>query len=131
MTTIVMSSNRPYLLRAMYEMDRRQRHDARISSSTPRRPTSTFRAVRSRDGRIVLNIAARAVAQLELGKDRVSFMARFSGVSQVVEVPMGAVLAIYAQENGQGMMFPAEGQTPPTSTPDAAPKKTPHLRVVK
>jgi len=88
-----------------------------------------------KDGRIVLNIAARAVAQLELGKDRVSFMARFSGVSQVVEVPMGAVLAIYAQENGQGMMFSAEN-APPEPPPPATPKpdeavKKPHLRVVK
>jgi stringent starvation protein B len=130
MTTIVMSSNRPYLLRAMYEWiaDNGMTPYILVHAAAPdvNVPRSAIK-----DGRIVLNIAARAVAQLELGKDRVSFMARFSGVSQVVEVPMGAVLAIYAQENGQGMMFPAEGQTPPTSTPDAAPKKTPHLRVVK
>jgi stringent starvation protein B len=130
MTTIVMSSNRPYLLRAMYEWiaDNGMTPYILVDAAAP--DVSVPRSA-IKDGRIVLNIAARAVAQLELGKDRVSFMARFSGVSQVVEVPMGAVLAIYAQENGQGMMFPAEGQTPPTSTPDAAPKKTPHLRVVK
>jgi len=59
-------------------------------------------------------------------------MARFSGVSQVVDVPMGAVLAIYAQENGQGMMFPAEGQSsPPPTPPESAVRKGPHLRVVK
>ena len=60
-----------------------------------------------KDGRVVLNVAARAVAQLDLGKDFVRFTARFSGVSQTVEVALSAVLAIYAQENGQGMMFPA------------------------
>ena len=130
MTTIVMSSNRPYLLRAMYEWigDNGMTPYILVDAAAPgvNVPRSAIK-----DGRIVLNIAARAVAQLELGKERVSFMARFSGVSQVVEVPMAAVLAIYAQENGQGMMFPAEGQTPPPSTPDAAAKKTPHLRVVK
>jgi stringent starvation protein B len=130
MTTIVMSSNRSYLLRAMYEWiaDNGMTPYILVDAAAPdvNVPRSAIK-----DGRIVLNIAARAVAQLELGKDHVTFMARFSGVSQVVEVPMGAVLAIYAQENGQGMMFPAEGQTPPTSTPDAAAKKTPHLRVVK
>ena len=75
-------------------------------------------------------------------------MARFAGVSQVVEAPIGAVLAIYAQENGQGMMFPVENAPPapaqptlaavedtetqaaPTTEPPA-PKKGPHLRVVK
>jgi stringent starvation protein B len=131
MTTIVMSSNRPYLLRAMYEWiaDNGMTPYILVDAAAPdvNVPRSAIK-----DGRIVLNIAARAVAQLELGKDRVSFMARFSGVSQVVEVPMGAVLAIYAQENGQGMMFPAENQTtPPPPAADAAAKKGGHLRVVK
>jgi len=87
-----------------------------------------------KDGRVVLNVAARAVAQLDLGKDYVRFTARFSGVSQSVEVPMSGILAVYAQENGQGMMFPAENQPPPTPGPTAeaiAAKKGPHLRVVK
>ena len=130
MSTIVMSSNRPYLLRAMYEWiaDNGMTPYILVDAAAPdvKVPKSPIK-----DGRIVLNIAARAVAQLELGKDRVTFMARFSGVSQVVDVPMGAVLAIYAQENGQGMMFPAEGQSPPPTTPESAVRKGPHLRVVK
>jgi stringent starvation protein B len=45
---------------------------------------------------------------------------------------MAGILAIYAQENGQGMMFPAENQTtPPPPAADAAAKKGGHLRVVK
>jgi stringent starvation protein B len=130
MTTIVMSSNRPYLLRAMYEWiaDNGMTPYILVDAAAPDVdvPKSAIK-----DGRVVLNIAARAVAQLELGKDRVRFVARFSGVSQAVDVPMGAILAIYAQENGQGMMFPAEGQTPPPAgAPDSA-RKAPHLRVVK
>jgi stringent starvation protein B len=62
-------------------------------------------------------------------------MARFSGVSQKVEVPVGAVLAIYAQENGQGMMFPAEeGQPDPAPAPPdrpSPPRSGPKLRVIK
>ena len=130
MSTIVMSSNRPYLLRAMYDWiaDNGMTPYILVDAAAPGVdvPKSAIK-----DGRVVLNIAARAVAQLELGKERVRFMARFSGVSQVVDVPMGAILAIYAQENGQGMMFPAENQTPPPSAPESAAKKTPHLRVVK
>lgn len=130
MNTIVMTSNRPYLLRAMYEWiaDNGMTPYILVDAAAPgvNVPRSAIK-----DGRIVLNIAARAVAQLELGKEHVRFMARFSGVSQAVEVPMGAILAIYAQENGQGMMFPAENQTPPPAAPDAATRKGPHLRVVK
>lgn len=85
----------------------------------------------------MLNVAMRAVADLELGNDRVRFHARFGGVSQQVDVPVPAVLAIYAQENGQGMMFPVESQdhSPPPPEPPAEPEKPvrkgPGLRVVK
>lgn len=136
-----MTSNRPYLLRAMYEWiaDNGMTPYILVDANAPgvKVPKSAIK-----DGRVVLNVAARAVAQLELGADRVRFMARFSGVSQAVEAPIAAVLAIYAQENGQGMMFPAEN-SPPTQPPastdtmpapapaEPAPKKGPHLRVVK
>lgn len=124
-----MSSNRPYLLRAMYDwiVDNGLTPYILVDAAAPGVdvPKSAIK-----DGRIVLNIAARAVVQLEIGTERVGFTARFAGVSERVDVPMGAILAIYAQENGQGMMFPAEGQTPPPE-PDSAVKKVPHLRVVK
>lgn len=129
MNTIVMTSNRPYLLRAMYDwiadndMTPYILVDAGASGVTV--PKSAVK-----DGRIVLNVAARAVSQLELGKEHVRFMARFSGVSQLVEVPMSAILAIYAQENGQGMMFPADSQTPPPAAPEPA-KRSSHLKIVK
>ncbi len=136
MNTVVMTSNRPYLLRAMYEWiaDNGMTPYILVDAAAP--GVSVPRSA-VKDGRVVLNIAARAVAQLELGKDRVRFTARFAGVSQPVEAPMAAVLAIYAQENGQGMMFPAENSppTPPSATPEAAieapAKKGPYLRVVK
>lgn len=143
-----MSSNRPYLLRAIYDW---------ISDNgcTPYLLIdATYEGVRVppqvvKNGQVVLNIAMRAVANLELGNDWVNFSARFSGVSQSVRVPVGAVLALYAQENGQGMMFPAEddeaGASAATASAPAAesapddkdtggdkPKRgAPHLRVVK
>jgi stringent starvation protein B len=133
MTGISMSSNRSYLLRAMYDWisDNNLTPYILVDAAAPGVdvPRSAVK-----DGRVVLNVAARAVAQLDLGKDYVRFTARFSGVSQSVEVAMSAILAIYAQENGQGMMFPAENQPPPTPGPTAeavAAKKGPHLRVVK
>jgi stringent starvation protein B len=146
MNPATMTSNRPYLLRAMYEWiaDNGMTPYILVDAAAPGVivPKSAIK-----DGRVVLNVAARAVAQLELGKDRVRFMARFAGVSQLVEAPMAAVLAIYAQENGQGMMFPEEknataapeaGVAPATAAsghisngPDTPPKRGNHLRVVK
>ena len=46
------------------------------------------------DGQIILNIAPRAVGQLELGNDAITFNARFSGRPHSVIVPVYAVQAI-------------------------------------
>ncbi len=142
-----MSSNRPYLLRAIYDW---------ISDNnlTPYVLVDAgFAGVRVppqvvKNGQVVLNLAMRAVANLDLGNEWISFQARFSGVSQTIQIPVQAVLALYAQENGQGMMFPADeegGDMPPPSAPEPddtpptpaaddgdKPKRgAPHLRVVK
>ena len=66
--------------------------------------------------------------------DAVCFRARFGGVSQEVWLPMHAVLAIYARENGQGMMFADDGDTPPEppNEPDRGDRSDgPRLRVIK
>jgi stringent starvation protein B len=92
-----------------------------------------------KDGRVVLNIAPRAVAHLAMDNREVRFMARFGGVSQSVVVPVLAVMAIYAQETGQGMMLPEDGAVLPDESPDPTPgpeaggepPKRSHLRVIK
>lgn len=128
-----MTSNRPYLLRALYEWisDNGLSPYLLVDANQPgvRVPPGS-----AKDGKVVLNIAARAVNKLELGNEGIRFQARFSGVSQAVDVPMAAVLAIYAQENGQGMMFPAD-DAPPAPEPDTPPPepqdRRSRLRVVK
>lgn len=60
------------------------------------------------DGQIVLNIAPTAVVGFELNKDALSFNARFGGVPFDVYVPISAINAIYARENGAGSMFEPE-----------------------
>lgn len=132
-----MTSNRPYLLRALYQW-------IGDNSMTPHLLVDATRdgvqvpASTVKEGRVVLNIAARAVANLDLGNRDVRFKARFGGVSQSVVVPMPAILAIYAQETGQGMMLPEDGGTLPADEPDSSPeppddgpKRGGHLRVVK
>lgn len=60
------------------------------------------------DDQLVLNISYSAVQQLSIDQAGVSFNARFGGVPMNVYIPLAAVLAIYAKENGQGMGFGME-----------------------
>lgn len=102
-----MTSHRPYLLRALYEW-------IADNGMTPHllvdvtRPSVQVPMHAVKEGKIVLNVAERAVQRLEMGNDVIRFSARFGGVSHSVSVPVNAVLAIYARETGQGMALPEE-----------------------
>ena len=61
-----------------------------------------------KDGQIVLNLSASAVGNLQLTNEVIQFNARFRGIPQDIYIPMGAALAIYARENGDGVMFEPE-----------------------
>lgn len=102
-----MSPRRPYILRALYEwlLDNQLTPHLVVDVTLPGVQVPMEFA---RDGQIVLNIAPRAVGNLELGNDEVCFNARFSGTPRQVYVPLYAVVAIYARENGAGTMFEAE-----------------------
>ena len=102
-----LSPRRPYLLRAFYEwlLDNQLTPHLVVDVTLPGVLVPMEYA---RDGQIVLNIAPRAVGNLELANDEVRFNARFGGVPRQVSVPLAAVLAIYARENGAGTMFEPE-----------------------
>ncbi|MEC5319951.1 ClpXP protease specificity-enhancing factor [Brenneria populi subsp. brevivirga] len=102
-----LSPRRPYLLRAFYDwlLDNQLTPHLVVDVTLPGVMVPMEFA---RDGQIVLNIAPRAVGGLELADDSVRFSARFGGVPRQVYVPMTAVLAIYARENGAGTMFEPE-----------------------
>lgn len=102
-----LSPRRPYLLRAFYEwlLDNQLTPHLVVDITLPGVQVPMEYA---RDGQIVLNIAPRAVGNLELANDEVRFNARFGGVPRQVNVPMAAVLAVYARENGAGTMFEPE-----------------------
>lgn len=134
MTAVPMTSNRPYLIRSMYDWISDNGLTPHILVDAQAKgvsvPTSAVN-----EGRVILNIASRAVINLDLGNEWVAFVARFGGVSQKVEVPISAILAVYAQENGQGMMFPIETnkaeESPSTPEPTHPPPRNSHLRVIK
>jgi stringent starvation protein B len=129
-----MSSNRPYLIRALYDwlVD---------NGTTPYLMVNTevdgvvVPPKFVDDGRIILNVDPSAVSDLELGNALISFSARFSGKAEDILIPPAAVMGIYAKENGQGMLFPEEEvklDDGPGDEPDpSSPGKRPSLKVVK
>jgi stringent starvation protein B len=121
-----MTSNRPYLLRAVHEWicDNGLTPHIVVDAGKPGVQVPP-QAVS--DGRVVLNLAPRAVSHLEIGNDAITFMARFGGVSQPVNVPIAAVQAIYARENGQGMLLAEDspGTAPPVEPVGDAPPSKP------
>jgi stringent starvation protein B len=99
-----------------------------------------------KDGKIVLNLSHSATRALTLGNESVSFETRFGGVPRRLEIPIDAVVGIYARETGQGMIFGDDDSRPdgpatPTPGPDSpkpaagptpgAARKTPKLKVIK
>jgi stringent starvation protein B len=127
-----MTSNRPYLIRALYEwlVDNRQTPYFLVDAD---RQGVVVPRDYVEDGRIVLNLAPGAVRDLDLGNDFIRFSARFSGQAMDVIFPPSAVLGVYSRENGQGMLFPDEDTPGPSDdTPPAPPGGgRPTLKVVK
>lgn len=107
MEMAAMSPRRPYLLRAHYEwlLDNDMTPHLVVDVTIP---AVNVPMEFARDGQIVLNVAPRAVGNFEITNEEVRFNARFGGVPRQVYVPMAAIMAVYARENGAGMMFEPE-----------------------
>lgn len=131
-----MSSSRPYLIRALYEWIVDNNFTPYMLVDTAAESVLVPRAF-VENGRIILNVSPDATHSLILGNDSITFNARFSGAAMDVLIPVGSVLAIYARENGQGMMFgDQEDDPPPADTGDdqetpASQAKKPNLKIVK
>lgn len=111
-----MTSSRPYLIRALYEWIVDNGYTPYMLVDTSLDVVEVPRAF-VENGRIILNISPEATHSLVLGNEAVTFNARFSGTAMDVHVPVISVLAIYARENGQGMMFGDQDDTPPDPGP--------------
>lgn len=147
-----LTSNKPYLLRAIYEwvLDNDATPHVLISAIDSRVDVPQQFV---EDDKIILNISPSAANNMLIDSDGISFSARFGGKPFTIYSPIESVLALYASETGEGMSFeeeilddmPPDGpddQPPsPKSVPDSnvsslkqAPKKTkkrPTLKVVK
>ena len=134
-------STKPYLLRAIYEWCTDSGFTPYLAVKVDAATTVPMEYVRK--GEIILNISYGATSGLKMDNDAIHFRARFAGVSRELYVPVQNVLAIYANENGQGMAFdvsttaadmPAPGEdasapaaTAPTlsAVPDSSPEPAP------
>lgn len=105
-----MNSSRPYILRALHEwiVDNECTPHLLVDINHPQVKVPPGYAA---DGRIVLNAAPAAVRYFTVDNEAVSFEALFSGAPFSLYVPIAAILAIYARENGQGMFFDADSDT--------------------
>jgi len=82
-----MTSHRPYLLRALNDWIADNGMTPHLLVDATRSGVQVPAQAVS-DGKVVLNIAERAVARLLIDNDTVSFTARFGGVSHPVVVPI-------------------------------------------
>lgn len=126
-------STKPYLIRAIFEWcgDSGYTPYLAVKVDAYTRVPSAY----VKNGEIILNIGVEAVKDLHLGNDYISCGGRFGGVAHDILVPVGAVIGIFARENGEGMAFEAQ-ETPPPPAPDGGnepspPPGKPQLRVVK
>lgn len=132
-------STKPYLIRAIQEW-------CADSGLTPHLAVKVDAATRVpaeyvKNGEIVLNIGAAATHRLTIDNDVIRFSARFGGVSRECSIPVDAVSAIFARENGQGISFETQaagvttagdGPQPPDEPPTApAAGGKPKLQVIK
>ena len=134
-----MSSLKPYLIRAVYDWCVDQDLTPYLLVNAQGHEVVVPRQSVQEDGRIVLNLRPQAVHNLLLGDKKIEFNARFGGAPMQVKIPLSSVLAIYARENGQGMVFDGNEEnepSPPSPGPvdsgDSKPTKSrPVLKVVK
>ncbi|CAM3980143.1 ClpXP protease specificity-enhancing factor [Vreelandella rituensis] len=99
-----MHSSRPYLARALYQwlLDNELTPYLVVDADLPgvEVPRQFVQ-----NGQIVLNVAPTAVRDFFMENQAVGFNARFGGQPMQVMIPTEALIAIYARENGVGMVF--------------------------
>jgi len=139
------NSTKPYLIRSIYDwcID----SDFTPYVSVKAYPHLDIPMEYVKNGEIVFNVSAKAVHDLNINNDSISFVARFNGISRKLEIPLIAVKGIFAKEINQGIAFSSdnneeENQGRPDNEQQASEieksltyqtKKTckPNLRIIK
>ncbi|MES2264777.1 MAG: ClpXP protease specificity-enhancing factor [Pseudomonadota bacterium] len=121
-------STKPYMLRAIYEWCTDSGYTPYLAVKVDSSTTVPMEYVKK--GEIVLNISFGATSGLKMDNDSIRFHARFGGVSREIYVPVNNVMAIYANENGQGMAFEPQLGGAPEADDDASAATGPTLASV-
>jgi stringent starvation protein B len=125
-----MTSLKPYLIRSIYEwvVDNGLTPHLLVDAENSK---AILPQQFIEDGKITLNIRPAATDALSLGNETIEFNARFNGNPMHIVVPIAAVMAIFAKENGKGMVFDQEENDGDNTPPEKKPTARPTLRVVK
>ena len=130
-------STKPYLMRAIYDWCVDSGYTPYLTVTVDAQTRVPMEYVK--DGQIVLNIGPVAVERFAIGGEFIEFTARFNGRGRDILIPVGAVSAVYARENGQGLSFEVSSAEAPAAKTDAGeippepprPSGKPSLRRVK
>lgn len=112
-----MNSSKPYIIRALHEWISENNCTPLVLVSSEHEEVQIPSGI-AKDGKVVLNVSYGATKHLEMIDEGILFDARFSGISENIYVPMDSILAIYARENGQGMMFGDNNELPDPPEPN-------------
>ena len=104
------SSTKPYLMRAIYDWCVDSGFTPYLTVTAG--PNTRVPMEYVKDGQIVLNVGPLAVDRFKMGNELIEFSARFNGAGREISIPVGAVSAIYARENGQGLSFEVSDADP-------------------
>lgn len=133
------TSTKPYLIRAIYDWCTDNGFTPYLAVRVDEHTRVPMAFVK--DGEIILNVSVDAVHNLQLGNEDITCGGRFGGVAHQLNVPVAAVIGIFAKETGQGLVFQGQESTPsgssekaggePPEEPTPPSGGKPHLRVVK
>lgn len=98
-----MISQKPYLIRAMFEWCNDNNFTPYISVHVDENVQVPKDYVH--DHQIVLDIAYSATRDFKIDNDWILFKATFDGEIEEISIPINYVKAIFAKENGIGMQF--------------------------
>lgn len=102
-----MTSNKPYLIRAIYEWICDNDCTPYLYVNTACEELILPESL-AEESPLLLNISPAASVNLIIDNDTITFTARFSGQVFDIYLPLYSIVAIAAKETGQGLSFPDE-----------------------
>jgi stringent starvation protein B len=102
-------STKSYLLRAIYEWCNDSGYTPYLAARVDANTRVPIQFVKNDE--IILNISFEATSGLKIDEKYINFSTRFGGVSQPILIGIPNVIAIYACESGQGIMFEKSDKT--------------------